>query len=299
MTPPENPRGRLDGTAAGVRESDAMLPVLFSLLALFAPAAGRDDGTAQALKDLKAAYKAKDSAAARRLFDQLLGSFEGLAPKDQDEVVKVVESAFTTRRDDAKDADELFIAAAASLANMGAGGGKALLRALEMKHLRARPKVLATLVEGLGQQNDPAMVPVLLKWLKPEKPFGAEAIVVAGAVNALARYREADWKLRKQAVGEIVAVYADLDARTRAERAKEHGNPDVDTAFQQIETPMLMALRALSGERYERADDWTKWWSKAKDADWSGAEPAPAPPPKKSGPPQEAEPGEAQAAAAA
>lgn len=279
-----------------------MLPVLFSLLALLGPAAGRDDATAQALKDLKSAYKAKDSDAAVRLFDQLVSSFEGLAPKDQEEVVKVVESAFTTRRDDAKDADRLFIGAAASLATMGPAGGKALLRGLEMKHLRARPEVLSTLVEGLGQQSDPAMVPVLLKWLKPEKPLGTEAVVVAGAVKALARYREADPKLRKQAVGEIIAVYSDLDAKTRAERAKEHGNPDVDTAFQQIETPMLMTLRTLSGEGFERADDWAKWWGKAKDADWSGnapsAGPAAAPPPKKGAPPQEAEPAQPEAAAA-
>jgi hypothetical protein len=263
-----------------------MSSVLLALCALLGPAAGRDDATAQTLKDLKAAYKAKVS------------SFEGLAPKDQEEVVKVVESAFTTRRDDAKDADRLFIGAAASLATMGPAGGKALLRGLEMKHLRARPEVLATLVEGLGQQSDPAMAPVLLKWLKPEKPLGAEAVVVAGAVKALARYREADPKLRKQAVGEIIAVYSDLDARTRAERAKEHGNPDVDTAFQQIETPILMTLRTLSGEGYERADDWAKWWTKAKDADWSGAAPAALPPPKKGSSPQEAEPAEAQAAGA-
>jgi hypothetical protein len=272
-----------------------MLPALLSLTFLLGAGAGRDDATAQALKDLKAAYKAKDSPAAVRLFDQLLGAFEGLAPKEQEEVVKVVESSFTTRRDDAKDADDLFVAAAASLANMGAGGGKALLRALEMKHLRARPSVLAALVEGLGQQNDPAMVPPLLKWLKPEKPLGEQAIVVAAAVRALARYREAEPKLRKQAVGEMIAVYADLDAKARAERAKERASEEVETAFQQLETPMLMALRTLSGEAFEHADDWTKWWSRAKDADWSGSAPAAAPPPKKSGPPEEAEPLEAAA----
>jgi hypothetical protein len=173
---------------------------------------------------------------------------------------------------------------------MGAGGGKALLRALALKHLRARPVVLASLVEGLGQQNDPAMVPELLKWLKPEKPLGIHADVVAGAARALSRYRQADPKLRKLAVGELIAVYADLDAKARAERAKEHGSPEVDTAFQQIETPVLMTLRTLSGEGFERADDWTKWWIKAKDADWSGDAPAPAPAPKKSGPPQALEP---------
>jgi hypothetical protein len=271
--------------AAAVRESGAMVTALLALLTFFAPAAG-DDATAQSLKDLKAAYKAKDTPAAVRVFDQLVGGFEALAPKDQEEVVKTVESAFATRRDDAADADDLFVAAAASLSNMGAGGAKALVRSLALKHLRARPKELATLVEGLGQQNDPAMVPELLKWLKPEKPLGVQAIVVAGAARALSRYREADPKLRKQAVGELVAVYVDLDAKTRAERAKEHGNPEVDTAFQQIETPVLMTLRSLSGEGFEKPDDWNKWWSKAKDADWSGNAPAPAPPaapPKKSG----------------
>jgi hypothetical protein len=60
-----------------------------SLLAL---AALRTD-VAEQLKSLKAAYKAKDSPAAVRIFDELVQSFEAMAPKDQEEVVKVVESA--------------------------------------------------------------------------------------------------------------------------------------------------------------------------------------------------------------
>lgn len=247
----------------------------------FAPGAS-DDTTAETLKELKAAYKAKDGTTAVRLFDQLTSAFAGLPPKDQEEVVKVVESAFGTRHDDGKDVDTLFVGAGASLAQMGPAGGKAVLRTLALKHVQARPSVVAALVEGLGEQNDPAMAPELLKWLKPEKPLGIHAEVVAGAARALAHYREADAKLRKQAVGELIAVYVDLDAKTRAERAKERPNAEVETAFQQIETPVLLTLRTLSGENYERAEDWAKWWTKAKDADWSGDAPAPVPP-KKSG----------------
>ena len=199
-------------------------------------------------------------------------------------MLKVIESAFGTRHDDGKDVDQLFVGAAASLAQMGPAGGKAVLRAIAQKHVQARPAALASLVEGLGEQDDPAMVPELLKWLKPEKPLGIHAEVVAGAARALVHYREADAKLRKLAVGELVAVYVDLDGKTRAERAKERPNPDVETAFQQIETPILLTLRTLSGENLERAEDWAKWWSKAKDADWSASAPAPAAaPPKKSG----------------
>jgi hypothetical protein len=253
-------------------------------MAAVAPAHAGYDSTAETLKELKAAYKAKDSAAAVRLFDQLTSAFAGLPPKEQEEVLKVIESAFGTRHDDGKDVDPLFIGAAASLAQMGPAGGKAVLRAISQKHVQARPAVLASLVEGLGEQDDPAMVPELLKWLKPEKPLGIHAEVVAGAARALVHYREADAKLRKLAVGELVAVYVDLDGKTRAERAKERPNPDVETAFQQIETPILLTLRTLSGENLERAEDWAKWWSKAKDADWSASAPAPAAaPPKKSG----------------
>jgi len=250
--------------------------------AAVAPARAGCDSTAETLKELKSAYKAKDSATAVRLFDQLTSAFAGLPPKEQEEVVKVVESAFGTRRDEGKDVDQLFIGAAASLAQMGPAGGRAVLRAIAQKHVQARPAVLASLVEGLGEQDDPAMVPELLKWLKPDKPLGIHAEVVAGAARALVHYREADAKLRKLAVGELVAVYVDLDGKTRAERAKERPNPDVETAFQQIETPILLTLRSLSGENLERAEDWSRWWSKAKDADWSGSAPAPAPP-KKSG----------------
>ena len=253
-------------------------------VAAVAPARAGYDSTAETLKELKAAYKAKDGTTAVRLFDQLTSAWAGLPPKDQDEVVKVIESAFGTRRDDGKDVDTLFVGAAASLAQMGPSGGKAVVRTLALKHVQARPAVVAALVEGLGEQNDPAMVPELLKWLRPEKPLGIHAEVVAGAARALSHYREADAKVRKQAVGEMVAVYVDLDGKTRAERAKERANPDVETAFQQIETPVLLTLRTLSGENYERAEDWAKWWTKAKDADWSGSAPAPAPvPPKKSG----------------
>jgi len=266
------------------RSLPRVVAVLIAAVSLaFAPGAS-DDGTAEALKELKAAYKAKDGTTAVRLFDQLTSAWAGLPPKDQDEVVKVIESAFGTRRDDGKDVDTLFVGAAASLAQMGPAGGKAVLRTLALKHVQARPAVVAALVAGLGEQNDPAMVPELLKWLKPEKPLGIHAEVVAGAARALSHYREADAKLRKQAVGEMVGVYVDLDGKTRAERAKDRPNADVETAFQQIETPILLTLRTLSGENLERAEDWAKWWSKAKDADWSASAPAPAAaPPKKSG----------------
>ena len=111
-----------------------------------------DDAIGVRLKELKAAYKAKESATAVRLFDALTQAFDAQDETTQGEVVKVVESAFTSRRDDGEAVDRLFIGAAAALANMGASGEKGLVRALTMKHLVARPLVLATLVEGLGQQ---------------------------------------------------------------------------------------------------------------------------------------------------
>ncbi len=257
------------------------LPASLLLTSFMSAAALVGDETADRLKELRAAYKAKDAATAVRLYDQLVQSFELLAPKDQDEVVKTVELAFTTRRDEGSDVDQLFVGAAASLANMGPLGGKALVRALAVKHLRSRPMVLATLVEGLGRQIDPAMVDAILPWLKPEKALGVNAPVVVGAANALARYREAEPKLRKRAVGELVAVYADLDLRYETEHAKAEPDVALETAFQQIEKPLLDSLRALSGEQFESAADWTQWWATAKSADWSAAVGSAAPAKKK------------------
>jgi hypothetical protein len=259
-----------------------MVLALALLLAPLLRLAG--DETAEKLKELRAAYKAKDSAGAVRLFDQLVQSFDALAAREQEEVVKAVEAAFATRRDEGKDVEQLFLGAAAALANMGAGGEKALLRAIGLKHVRSKPIVLATAVEGLGQQGNPAAVDSLLPWLKPEKPLGAHAPVVAGAARALARYREADPALRKRVVGVLVEIYRDLDRRSREERARSDPDPEVEVAFQQIEVPMLASLRALSGAQFENADDWVRFWATARDEDWSaprGAAPPAGSPPKK------------------
>lgn len=250
-------------------------------LALLFSGVARSDATADALKDLKAAYKSKDSAAAVRLFDRLVQDWESIAAKDKDEVVRVVESSFNSRRDEGKEVDDLFIGAAAALANMGAAGEKALVRSLALKHLKSRPMVFATLVEGLGQQTNPAMVDQLLPWLKPDKPLGVNAPVVAGTARALARYREAEPKLRKRVAGELVAVYLDLYGRYQTERAKPEPAADLEAAFQQVEMPMQAALRALSGEQFEHAEDWGKWWVTAKDQDWAAAPAKQEPEPKK------------------
>lgn len=254
-----------------------MAPLLPLLAALLLPFAVVD--TAEQLKELKAAYKAKESAAAVRIFDQLVQAFELAPAKEQEEIVKVVEQAFTTRKDEGDDVVQLFVAASASLANMGPGGEKALVRALALKHLRSKPLVLATLVEGLGRQVNPAMVDQILPWLRPDKALGVNAAVVVGAVNALARFREADPKLRKRVVGELVAVYSDLDSKYRVEHAKPEPSSELETAFQQVEKPLLDGLRALSGAQFENSEDWKTWWATAKTEDWStagGADPGPA-----------------------
>jgi hypothetical protein len=250
--------------------------LLFSAWLAFARGA-TVDGTAEALKELKAAYKAKDSETAVRLFDQLNQGFAALAPKEQEEVVKTIEAAFMTRRDEGDDVEKLFVGAGAALGNMGAAGEKAIVRSLPIKHLRSKPAVFAVLVEGLGQQANPAMVEHILPWLKPEKALGAHTPIVVGAANALARYREADPKLRKRVVGELVAVYADLDARYQAEHAKPEPVAEIEVAFQQVEKPLIDSLRALSGEQWENPADWNKWWATAKNADWTAPDGAASP----------------------
>ena len=241
---------------------------LVAWVALAAPLAASLADVGELLKELKAAYKAKDSGAAVNALDQLVQSYESLSEKEKDEVVKATELAFTTRRDEGEDVERLFIAASASLANMGADGEKGLLRALAQKHVRSKPKVVATLVEGLGRQVNPAMVDQLLPWLKPDKPLGANAPVIVGASHALARYREAEGKLRKRISGELVAVYADLDARYQTEHKKPAPDPELEAGFQQVEKPLLDSLRALTGEQFENSEDWKKWWATAKDQDW-------------------------------
>ena len=246
-----------------------------AILALPFPADGSAD---EKLKELKAAYKAKDSTTAVRLFDQLLQDFAGYDAKTQEEVVKVVEGAFPTRRDEGDDVEQLFIGAGAALANMGANGGKALLRSLNVKHLKNKPRVVATLVEGLGQQEDPAMVDALLPYLRVDKALGVNWPVAEGAVRALGRYRAADGKLRKRVVGEMVLVLSDYDAKFAVEHKKPEPDAELETAFQKLEAPLLLSLRSLSGAQFESAADWNQWWTKAKDDDWTVVvEPPPRP----------------------
>jgi len=239
--------------------------------------------TAEQLKTLKAAYKAKDSAAAIQVFDGLIQSFESMPPKEQEDAVKVVEQAFGSRSDEGDDVTRLFIAASATLANLGPSGEKALVRVIALKPVRKKPAVLATAVEGLGRQANPAMIDVLLPFLRIEQALGPNSPVVVGAANALARYRAADPKVRKKVVGELVAVYSELDSKYQADRAKPEPSDEISAAFQSFETPLREALRALSGAQHQKLEDWKKWWSTAKDADWSAPGASADPDKKKAG----------------
>jgi hypothetical protein len=231
------------------------------------------DGTGDRLKELRTAYKAKESATAVRLFDELAQAFDAQDAKTQGEIVKAVEAAFPSRRDEGDDVEHLFIGAAAALANMGEGGEKAIERTLKVKHVLSRPAVVATLVEGLGQQTNPAEVDLLIAWLTPEKPLGVHAPIVAAAVRALGRYREAKPEVRKKTCGALVGVYSQYAADAAAEKAKAKADANVEIAYQQIEVPLLHALRALSGATHENAADWSAWWATAKAEEWKGSRP--------------------------
>lgn len=232
------------------------------------PAAEQTASPEAPLEEIEAALKERRSPKAEEraaaddrivaAIDRLASDFESYADKDQKKVVSNLAKLFSVRTDEGE--DKIFTAAAAALSEMGPNAEPVLVKAMKNKHLEDRLGVQEMLIESLGRHRNPKNVDLFVDLMKKDE----DRIVVA-AVKALGEYRDADAKIRKEIVEQLVKAYANAHALDTREKGK---NPVFHERLLAIEVPMNESLAALTLQSFQSAPEWEKWFNDNRSKKW-------------------------------
>lgn len=205
------------------------------------------EGVREALVDLDSAWPRLSAKAAGKALKGVGRLFSKYKPRDE------------IREDGSTDAEEIreCYRMAIGLVFDKDGGDDVLRGAFKVGHIKTWPQVQANLLEGLGHRRDPGQLDFVAGYLKHD----AHEVVVAAAV-ALGRLDEADVAVRREAAGALVSAYERL-AKAAAKEARKARDDEEEgparTALARCEYPLNDALRALTRQRFESAEDWSDW----------------------------------------
>lgn len=220
------------------------------------------------IRAYKLSLKEKEVEQSLVVLRDLVREYPSADPRDQKELVKVIESTFKSRHEESAEVEALFITASAALGTMGELGPEALLRVARLKHIERQKPVLAVIVEALGDQALPEFGPKILAFLRSSEPLGEDSLVLVGAVRALARYQSAAGDLRKSMVGSMVDLYQRVDEIYRQADQKDKVDDEMDIGFNRLEPALLDALGRLTGRNLRTAGEWKEWFEANRNENW-------------------------------
>lgn len=218
----------------------------------------------QLLDELKEHIKKRgeEDRAAVGVIDQLLQEFPQSGPKDRASIVKGLGKCFDVKRQDLEDGvknNQLFIAAAVALGEMGVDASKTLEKWIGNKKHRKDTALQRQLILSLGKTKDPKASKKLLDLLNDD-----ENVLVGATAEALANYASADQKLRKEIFNDLLKLLM----TTKALKDANAGNIVARDKWDVIAAPIITTLQELSGHDERKPEEWQRWWNKNKKADW-------------------------------
>jgi hypothetical protein len=257
-----------------IRATAVWMASLALPMALPGPTTGQDDvqsAAADPAADLEALNKALDERkagkeevrsaaddAAVAAIDRLSSGFSTYDEKGQKKVVAELGQVFKVRTD--PEENRIHLAAAAALSEMGKDAEQALVAAFKVKSLEERVEVQEALYEALGKHKNPKHVELFLETFR-----GDQNKIMVAATRALAEYRDADAKVRKEIVEGLVKEYANVSALD----AKERGtHPVWHERKLAIEVPMNETLAALTLQNFQTAPEWEAWYNDNRNKKW-------------------------------
>jgi hypothetical protein len=236
------------------------------------PAAGKgpDKEVAAQLAVLKEAHAdkkfANDARGVEAIDKLLIKTKAGIDPKDQQMVVKALESVLTTGKLRPHDATQLYVGAAHALGYMGADGAKVLKESYAGKRYPDRPEwvpLREQFLKNLGRTKDESMV----KYLVDQATRSPEPALMAAAGEALGNFEESKEALRKEVVRDLLVKYGSL-----SEMANNLGtNIEAQNAQERlaaIKGKWNATLGRLTKQNFDAFRDWQSWHNKNKDKPW-------------------------------
>lgn len=208
----------------------------------------------------KAGKEDRDAVA---VIDQLLQEYKKSGPKDKQAIVTGISKCFEERRLEPKEGqpadNQLNLAAAAALGEMGPESTESLIKWIGHKDLRKDNVVQQRLILSLGKKKDKKGIKPLGLCLENKSP----TVVSAGA-EALGEFKDSDLPTRKDIFETLLKVLMS------AKNAKD-GNINDTIArerYDVIAAPIITSLGKLSKHDERDPDKWQTWWNKNKKGDW-------------------------------
>ena len=195
---------------------------------------------------------------------------KGLHKTDERKAVTAMGRVFVRRRD--VEHTHIYLAAAEFLGDCGDPGARALVKALESKHIKGREfaELRGEIVVNLGRTRDQKQIKLLLKLIRSSP----DNEVLAGAGEALGYYTAAPLKTRRQIVKEILSIYGGHDTKARDPHVVRGGWPQDFSKQNARETrdavqPSWNAtLSTLTGQDIHDYLAWFQWHK--KNPNWKG-----------------------------
>ena len=206
----------------------------------------------------------KEDKDAIAVIDQLNMEFPKSGPKDKQLIVKGLAKCFEERRLEKEGQppdNQLYLAAAVALGQMGPDSTDSLISWIGNKNLRKDTAVQHRLILSLGQTKDKKAIKELTLCLDNKTNS-----LISAAAEALGNYSEADLETRKTVFESLLKILMS------AKGAKDTNVNDTTAKdkYDVIAAPIITSLGKLSKHDERDPDKWLNWWNKNKKADWDG-----------------------------
>jgi len=229
-----------------------------------APAADKRPEVATLLDKLKehANKGGKEDKDAVAVIDQLNQEFPKSGPKDKQLIVKGLSKCFEQRRLEKEGQppdNQLYLAAAVALGQMGPDSTDALISWIGQKDLRKDIAVQNRLLLSLGKTKDKKAIKELVQNLDNKT-----SSLISAAAEALGNFSDVDLDTRKSVFDSLLKVLMS------AKGAKDTNLTDTAARdkYDVIAAPIITSLGKLSKHDERDPDKWQNWWNKNKKADW-------------------------------
>ena len=225
------------------------------------------------LKEFRSAIydrkRGRDSEAHSRI-DKFLKAYQAktMHPKDQASVRKALQDCLLSpkvKRD--PEHRGLFNAAAIALGRMGPEASKSLVKAFGSPKFKGREWVAmrAVFLKSTGKTKDLKQVGFLVERASREH----EDKLLQAAGEALGNFADADQKVRKAIVKDLIKKFNEIDGQSRA--SLDPGNSNVKRAKERlaaISRDWNQTLRRLTRQSLSSPTDWNRFYNKNKNKNW-------------------------------
>ena len=216
------------------------------------------------LKSLVADPKMTADFQAIGLVQKLVKDPEQRNPKDKERIAKAFGDVFTTGKLRPADKDALYRETGDALGKLEADGAKELAKVLGDARFKDLTSLRAHLILALGKTKDEKQA----DWLLDQTTRSPHDEIRAAAGEALGNYKEADIKLRREVVKQLVREWGSLHssattaAPTDPNVPIDPGPENARRTLRAVEGKWNATLAALTSLSMTQFADWQRWLNK-------------------------------------